>query len=70
MRMLYCDFFPMHAGHILLGRPWKFDKDATNYDRENSIIFRFKGKKVKLEPLTPKEVFRDQLQIQQRREAE
>ena len=65
-----CDVVPMHAGHILLGRPWQFDKDAIHYGRENSIVFKFEGKKVKLKPLSPKEVFRDQLQMQQRREAE
>ena len=67
--VVLCDVVPMHAGHILLGRPWEFDKDAIHYGRENSIVFKFKGKKFKLEPLTPKEVFRDQLQMQQKREA-
>ena len=59
-----CDIVPMIAGHILLGRPWQFDKDATHFGRENSIVFRFKGKKIKLEPLSPKEVYKDQLQMQ------
>ena len=26
-----CDVIPMHAGHILLGRPWHFDKKVI-YD--------------------------------------
>ena len=68
--VVLCDVVPMYACHILLGRPWQFDKDVIHYGRENSIVFKFKGKKVKLEPLTPKEIFRDQLQMQQRREAE
>ncbi|XP_060676296.1 uncharacterized protein LOC132805403, partial [Ziziphus jujuba] len=68
--VVLCDIVPMIAGHILLGRPWQFDKDATHFGRENSIVFRFKGKKIKLEPLSPKEVYKDQLQMQQRREAE
>ncbi|RVW59804.1 RNA-directed DNA polymerase-like [Vitis vinifera] len=25
-----CDIVPMHAGHILLGRPWQFDRKAIN----------------------------------------
>uniref|UniRef100_A0A2N9GKP4 Retrotransposon gag domain-containing protein n=1 Tax=Fagus sylvatica TaxID=28930 RepID=A0A2N9GKP4_FAGSY len=25
-----CDVVPMHAGHILLGRPWQFDRKATH----------------------------------------
>ena len=51
--VVLCDVMPMHACHILLGRPWQFDKDDIHYGRENSIVFKFKGKKVKLEPLTP-----------------
>ena len=68
--VVLCDVVPMHACCILLGRPWQFTKDAIHYGRENCIVFKFNGKKAKLEPLTPKEVFRDQLQMQQRREAE
>ena len=68
--VVLCDIVPMHAGHILLGRPSQFDKDATHFGQENSIVFRFKGKKIKLEPLSPKEVYKYQLQMQQRREAE
>ena len=61
--VVLCDIVPMIAGHILLGRPWQFDKDATHFGRENSIVFRFKGKKIKLEPLSSKEVYKDQLQV-------
>uniref|UniRef100_UPI001C3E048E retropepsin-like aspartic protease n=1 Tax=Picosynechococcus sp. (strain ATCC 27264 / PCC 7002 / PR-6) TaxID=32049 RepID=UPI001C3E048E len=63
MDVVLCDVVPIHADHILLGRPWKFDKDAIHYGRENSIVFKFMGKKIKMEPLTPKEKFRDQLQM-------
>nr|XP_015874688.2 uncharacterized protein LOC107411590 [Ziziphus jujuba var. spinosa] len=64
------DVAPMHTEHILLGRPWKFDKNTIHYGQENSIVVRFKGKKIKLKPLTPRKVFRDQMQMQQRKEAE
>ena len=60
----------MHAGHILLGGPWQFDKDTIHYGRENSTVFKFKRKKIKVEPLTPRKVFRDQFQMQQMRETE
>ena len=29
--VVLCDIVPMHASHILLGRPWKFDKDTIHY---------------------------------------
>ncbi|XP_060673275.1 uncharacterized protein LOC107411590 [Ziziphus jujuba] len=64
------DVAPMHTEHILLGRPWQFDKNTIHYGQENSIVVRFKGKKIKLKPLTPRKVFRDQMQMQQRKEAE
>ncbi|RVW76683.1 hypothetical protein CK203_047600 [Vitis vinifera] len=37
-----CDIVPMHAGHILLGRPWQFDR-KVNHDgfknRNNGDVF-------------------------------
>ena len=47
--VVLCDVVPMHACHILLGRPWQFTKDAIHYGRESCIVFKFNGKKVKLE---------------------
>ena len=44
--VLLCDVVPIHAGHILLGRPWKFDKDAIHYGRKNSIVLSLKGKRL------------------------
>jgi hypothetical protein len=30
-----CDVVPMNACHLLLGRPWQFDLDATHKGRSN-----------------------------------
>ena len=65
-----CDMVPMQASHMLLGRPWQFDRDTTYLGKTNKIIFNFKGKRVVLMPMTPKQVFDDQLALQRRREAE
>jgi hypothetical protein len=50
-----CDVAPMSASHLLLGRPWQFDKDVT-----------YNGKKVNLLPLSSQQVRNDQLRSQQK----
>ena len=52
---LWSDVVPMDVGHIILGRPWIYDMDATNFGRTNICIFNFKEKKVKLHPLPAKD---------------
>ncbi|KAL1203462.1 RNA-directed DNA polymerase-like protein [Cardamine amara subsp. amara] len=52
-----CDVVPMHAGHLLLGRPWQFDKEALHNGRTNYYTFTHKEKKHSLAPLTPQKVF-------------
>ena len=56
-----CDVVPMHAGHVLLGRPWQFDRRVTHDGYQNRYSFRFNDKNVTLAPLSPKEVYQDQL---------
>ena len=41
----------MDVGHIILGRPWLYDRDVTIYGRPNSCSFVQEGKKIKLVPL-------------------
>eukprot|EP00268_Persea_americana_P067967 TRINITY_DN9411_c0_g1_i7.p3 TRINITY_DN9411_c0_g1~~TRINITY_DN9411_c0_g1_i7.p3 ORF type:complete len:121 (+),score=11.08 TRINITY_DN9411_c0_g1_i7:1608-1970(+) len=52
---LWCDVVPMDVGHIILGRPWIYDLDVTNFGRTNICVFNYKDKKVKLHPLPPKD---------------
>uniref|UniRef100_A0A2N9GT25 CCHC-type domain-containing protein n=1 Tax=Fagus sylvatica TaxID=28930 RepID=A0A2N9GT25_FAGSY len=33
-----CDVAPMHAGHILLGRPWQFDRKVTHDGFKNRFV--------------------------------
>ena len=54
-----CDVVPMHAGHILLGRPWQFDRKAVHDGFLNRYSFVKDGRKVTLTPLSPKEVYED-----------
>ena len=34
-----CDVVPMHAGHILLGRPWQFDRKVIHDRFKNKYSF-------------------------------
>ncbi|XP_052483420.1 uncharacterized protein LOC128038888, partial [Gossypium raimondii] len=58
-----CDVVPMHAGHLLLGRPWQFDKRAIHDGYTNRFSFKHMGRMVTLAPLSPKQVYEDQLKM-------
>ena len=46
-----CDVVPMSACHLLLGRPWQFDLDATHGGRSNNYSFVHKGVHHVLKPM-------------------
>ncbi|XP_058068206.1 uncharacterized protein LOC131217311 [Magnolia sinica] len=48
---LWCDIIPMKVTHILLGRPWIYDKDVTHKGRKNTYSFIYKGKPITLNPM-------------------
>ncbi|XP_074278615.1 uncharacterized protein LOC141602208 [Silene latifolia] len=48
-----CDVVPMDACHLLLGRPWEYDRNTTHQGKDNVYIFKHQGKKVTLTPLPP-----------------
>ncbi|XP_057532799.1 uncharacterized protein LOC130810675 [Amaranthus tricolor] len=51
----WCDVLPMSACHILLGRPWQFDRKAIHDGVSNVYTVTTKlGKKIRLLPLPPK----------------
>ena len=47
-----CDVIPMDACHILLGRPWQFDRDVMHRGRSNEYELRHNGKKIVLKPMS------------------
>lgn len=50
---MYCDIVPMNAYHLLLGRPWKFDRHVIHDCYLNIYNFTFANHKfvLKLAPL-------------------
>ena len=65
-----CNVLPMDICHILLGRPWQFDKRSVHDGFTNRHSFDHEGKKITLVPLTPLEVHQDQIQLKRNRDKE
>ena len=63
-----CDVVPIQAGHLLLGRPWQYDRRVHHDGFRNSYSLVKDGKKIILMPLSPKQVYEDQLAMRPRRE--
>jgi len=51
-----CDILPMDACHLLLGRPWQFDREAIHNGRPNTYRFKLKGRSYTLTSLLPSQV--------------
>ena len=49
--VILCDVMPMDVCHILLGRPWQFDRKAIHDCRRNTYTMEKDGKKHTLLPL-------------------
>jgi hypothetical protein len=63
-----CDVVPMHAGHILLGRPWQFDRKVTHDGFKNRYSFVKDNRTVTLVPLTPRQIYEDQVKLKRENE--
>ncbi|XP_057543874.1 uncharacterized protein LOC130823266 [Amaranthus tricolor] len=48
-----CDVLDMDACHLLLGRPWQYDKKTTHNGYTNTYTLKHNGKKKELIPLPP-----------------
>ncbi|KAF7839270.1 Transposon Ty3-G Gag-Pol polyprotein [Senna tora] len=51
-----CDVVPMQASHLLLGRPWQFDRRTTHDGFKNQYSFSKDGRSFTLVPLPPQQV--------------
>ena len=51
---IYCDVLSMDVAHVLLGRPWLYDLNVTNFGKYNIYSFKYKGKNIILRPAKSK----------------
>jgi hypothetical protein len=58
----------MHACHLLLGRPWQYDRRAMDDGFTNKYSFTLNRQPITLVQLTPKQVREDQLKLQKSNE--
>ena len=58
-----CDVVLMQAGHLLLGRPWQFNRRVKYDGFTNKYSFVFNQHNITLVPLTPKQVYGDQVSL-------
>ena len=58
----------MHTCHILLGRPWQFDRKAILDGFKNRHSFVKDNKTITLVPLTPRQVYEDQVKLKRENE--
>ena len=50
------DVVPMTVCHLLLGRPWLYDRHVQHHGRANTYHLEFKGKKINLQPMSPQAI--------------
>ncbi|XP_070010568.1 uncharacterized protein [Nicotiana sylvestris] len=62
---ILCDIIPMQACHILLGRPWQYDRNVFHDGRKNRYSLELNGRKFTLAPLSPSQVFEDQKRLRE-----
>ena len=65
-----CDVVPMQATHILLGRPWQYDRKVTHDGYRNRYSFVIDNRTITLVPLAMREVCEDQKRIKEYYEKE
>ena len=59
-----CDIVPMYACHMLLGRPWQYDRRVMHDGYKNRYSLVMNGQRYNFGPLSPKAIYEDQMRIQ------
>ena len=68
--VVLCDVAPMETSHILLGRPWQYDKRTIHDCFLNKFTFLHQDRKVVLSPMTPEQVAADKQRLREKLEEE
>nr|GEV82485.1 transposon Ty3-I Gag-Pol polyprotein [Tanacetum cinerariifolium] len=50
--LVTCDVVDIEACHVLLGRPWQHDMDATHQGKSNMYVFKWSEKTIAILPLS------------------
>jgi hypothetical protein len=53
---ILCAFIPMDVFHILLGKPWQYDRNVIHERRKNTYTFEKNGRTHMLHPIEDKKV--------------
>jgi hypothetical protein len=61
---------PIHANHLLLGRPWRFERKAKHDRFKKRYSLEKDGRTYTLASLSPRQVYEDQLKLKKKSEAE
>jgi len=67
---ILCDVVLMEASHVLLERPWQFNRDVHHDGYANTYSFLFKKQRITLMPFSPSKVYNDQLKMRAKKEEE
>jgi hypothetical protein len=56
------DVVPMTVCHLLLCRPWQFDRNVLHNGCTNTYHLEFKGRKINLQPMSPQHIVNESRQ--------
>jgi hypothetical protein len=57
-----CYVVPMTVCHLLLGRPWQYDRDVRHNGRANTYNLNWHGNDITLQPMTPQQIVNESRQ--------
>ena len=60
----------MQTSHLLLDRPWQYDKRVINDGLKNRYSFEMKERPINVLSLTPKQTYEEQLKLKKKKIAE